>query len=152
MCKNDWSPLEIKSQTPDSLFKALDNKWRIAIEKEQEIREKVFAQYFPDLSNSELFDVLDQNKGLFFTRRRRLWLLEGRVDDVEKDTHQYMNHAIQAHKARMVNRQAEKELVISKPDEVFDEEGNPVEEPINTIDVDALDVEDVTQDIPFEGT
>lgn len=27
LCKNDWSPSEIKSQTPDSLFKALDNKW-----------------------------------------------------------------------------------------------------------------------------
>lgn len=34
LCKNDRSPSEIKSQTLDSLFKALDNKWHIAIEKE----------------------------------------------------------------------------------------------------------------------
>lgn len=63
-----------------------------------------------------------------------------------------MAHAISSHKAWMANLQAEKEPVISKPDEVFDEEGNLVEEPIDTIDVDALDVEDVSQDIPSEGT
>lgn len=63
-----------------------------------------------------------------------------------------MAHAINSHKARMANLQVEKEPVISKLDEVFDEEGNLVEEPIDTIDVDALDVEDVTQDIPSEGT
>lgn len=63
-----------------------------------------------------------------------------------------MDHAIHAHKACMANLQVEKEPVLSKPDEVFDEEGNPIEEPIDTIDVDALDIEDVTQDIPSKGT
>lgn len=48
------------------------------------------------------------------------------------------------HRVAEANQQAEKEPVISKLDEAFDDEGNLVVELIDTIDVDALDVEDVT--------
>lgn len=43
LCINDQWPSKIESEMPDSLYNSLDNKWRIAIEKEQEIREEVFA-------------------------------------------------------------------------------------------------------------
>lgn len=152
MCVNDQSPSKIRSETPDSLYNSLENKWRIAIEKEQEIREKVFAQYFLDLSNFELFEVINQNKGLFFTRRRRLWLLEGRIDDVEKDTHLHMMTIVHTHEAHQANKKVEQESEISKPDEVYDSEGEPVTEQMEPIDVEALDGEKVTQGTPSEGT
>lgn len=53
LCINDWSPSEIESVTSKSLYDYLENKWRISIDKEQDIKEKFFAQYFPDVSNIE---------------------------------------------------------------------------------------------------
>lgn len=49
------------------------------------MREKVFAEHFPDVSNLELFDVMNKYKGLFFMRRRRLLLLEGKGKEVLKE-------------------------------------------------------------------
>lgn len=72
LCKNDRSPTDIKSIISNSLYDSLDNKWCIVIEKEQAIMEETFAQYFPDASNSKLFEILNQYKGTFFLRRRRL--------------------------------------------------------------------------------
>lgn len=152
LCVIDPSPSEIRSETPDSLYKPLDNKWRITIEQEQEMREKVFAEHFPDVSNSKLFDVMNKYKGIFFMRRRRLLLLEGKGKEVLKDTHTHSLEALKMHRVAEANRQVEKELVISKPDEVLDDEGNPVGEPVNTIDVDSLNVEDVTQETPSKAT
>lgn len=49
----------------------------------------MFAKYFLDVSNFELFEIMDKNKGIFFMRRRRLGLLEGKAFEVER-THIYI--------------------------------------------------------------
>lgn len=135
---------------PDSLYNSLDNKWCIAIEKEQEIREEIFAQYFPDVSNSELYKIMDKYKGLFFMRRRRLLLLEGKVSEVVKDTHSHAKDALRLQQVSEANKKDEQELETRKPDEVYDSEGKLVTEQMNTIDVDALDGEYVTLDATKE--
>ncbi|XP_057828876.1 uncharacterized protein LOC131040020 [Cryptomeria japonica] len=66
LCDNDRSPTNIKSVISKSFYKSLNNKWRIAIEKEQAIREEIVAQYFLDASNSELLEILDQYKDALY--------------------------------------------------------------------------------------
>lgn len=94
LCDNDRSPIDIKPVLPNSLYNYLDNKLHIVIEKEQEIREEFFSQYFPDASNSELFEILNRYKGIFFMRKRRLQLLGGKTSEVEKDTHLQVKEAV----------------------------------------------------------
>lgn len=95
---------------------------------------------------------MNKYKGLFFMRRRRLLLLEGKGKEVLKDTHTRALDTLKIHRLAEANWQVEKELVISKSDEAFDDEGNLVDEPVDTSDVDSLDREDVTQEIPSEPT
>lgn len=116
------------------------------------MREKVFAEHFPDVSNSELFRVMNKYKGLFFMRRWRLLLLEGKGKEVLKNTHTLAIEVLKMHKVVEANRKADQEPTITKLNEVFDDEGNPVAEPIKTIDVDAVDGEEAVQVTPEEVT
>lgn len=148
LCINDRWPLEIRSETPDSFYNTLNNKWRISIEKEQEIREEIFAQYFPDVPKIELYEVVERYKGLFFMRRRRLLLLEGKVPKVVKDTHSLAQSSLRLHEVVEANKKVEQELEITQPNEVYDSEGEPVTTQLDPIDVDALNGENVTLDTP----
>lgn len=116
------------------------------------MREKIFSQHFPDVSNLELFEVMNKYKGLFFMRRRRLLLLKGKGQEVIKDRHTHAQEALKMHQVAETNRKAERESETGKPDEVYDSEEEPVIEKMDPIDVDALDGENVTQDAPSEGT
>lgn len=142
LCINDWSPFETKSIMPKSLFNFLDKKWCIAIEKEQDIREKNFAQNFPNVSNSELFEIIDKHKGIFFMRRRRLLLLEGKSSEVEEDTHLKVKTIVNMQNVYEASWMAEQEPDPSTtiPDEVFDN----IAEQNEPIDVDALDIKETT--------
>ncbi|XP_057831104.1 uncharacterized protein LOC131041891 [Cryptomeria japonica] len=54
------------------------------------------------------------------------------------------------HKVAQANREDEKETEIGKPDEAFDDEGEPTTEEVDTIDVDMLDDEHATPDTEKE--
>ncbi|XP_059078170.1 uncharacterized protein LOC131876722 [Cryptomeria japonica] len=60
----------------------------LIIDQDQEIIDKNFVQYFPELSLEELLEMLSKHKGQFHTRARRLSLFEGKIQVVEDDTHQ----------------------------------------------------------------
>lgn len=79
-------------------------------------------------------------------RRRKLLLMEGKVPKVLKHTHSHAKAALRLHQVSEANKKVEKEPKIGKPDEVYDSEGEPVTEQMDTIDVDALDGENVTLD------
>lgn len=49
--------------------------------------DRIFAQYFSELSHEELLAMLAKYKGKFNTRSGRMKLLEGKIQEVENDTH-----------------------------------------------------------------
>lgn len=79
-------------------------------------------------------------------------MLEGKTSKVEKDTHLHAKVDVRLHQVSKANKKAEQEpnLSSAKLDEVFDGEGERVTEQVDTIDVDALDVKDVTLDMEKE--
>lgn len=80
-------PQDIQKDIFDSLYSILENKWKLILEKDQEIIDKVFVQYFPELSHEELLALLAKYKGQFHSKTRRLKLLDGKTQLVEDDTH-----------------------------------------------------------------
>ncbi|XP_059070902.1 uncharacterized protein LOC131861109 [Cryptomeria japonica] len=54
------------------------------------------------------------------------------------------------HKVAQANREADQEMKTGKPDEAFDDEGEPATEQVDPIDVDTLDGEDATPDTEKE--
>lgn len=64
------------------------NKWEEAVEKEKEIIDDIFIQYFPYLSKDELNVLLDHYKTQFYFKSRRLRIIGEKMQSVEVETHQ----------------------------------------------------------------
>lgn len=85
--QNDRSPHSIQKNILDFLFSILDNKWKKVINQGNEMIDGIFLQYFPNLCQEEMSDLLDKYKGQFHVRAMRLKLLIGKVQEVEDDIH-----------------------------------------------------------------
>lgn len=72
--------------------------WEKAVEKDQEIIDSTFIQYFLDFSKDELATLLDNYKGQFHFKTRRLMLMNGKVKSIEVGTHQIARNVQWMHK------------------------------------------------------
>lgn len=88
LCHYNGLPHDLKNEIFDSLYSILLNKWEEVVEKEQEIIDNVFIQYFPDLSKDELITLVDNYITQIPFKSRRLKLMSGRMKSVEVETHQ----------------------------------------------------------------
>lgn len=85
--QNDLSPHSIQKNILDSLYSILDDKWKKVIDQGHELIDKIFVEYFFDLSQDELSNLFVKYKGQFHLRTMRLKLLIGKAKEVEKNMH-----------------------------------------------------------------
>lgn len=88
LCQYNRLPQDIEKDISDSLYSILVNKWKMIIEQDQEIIDSIFIKYFLEFPREELLAFLDNFKGQFHSKARRLKLLNGKVQFVEVETHQ----------------------------------------------------------------
>lgn len=87
LCQNNRLPQDIQKNISESLYLILENKWRLIIDQDQEILDRIFVQYFPELSHEELLEMLAKYKWQFHSKTKRLRLLDGKIQTVVNDTH-----------------------------------------------------------------
>lgn len=63
LCQYNRLSQDIEKDISDSLYSILENKWKMVVDQDQEIIDRVFIEYFLELSRDELLALLAKFKG-----------------------------------------------------------------------------------------
>ena len=69
------TPLELDGSLPKELYKIVEDKWHFCLQTEKEIRESTLARMLPDLTKSQITNLVKRHNSRFTPKYRAFSIL-----------------------------------------------------------------------------
>ena len=104
MVEYKHTPLELDGSFPKELYKILEDKWHFCLQSEKEIRDSTLARMLPDLTKSQIKNVVKRHNNRFTPKYRAFSIFQNKIEEVVRKSTKLWK------------------IIYKKIDDVFDEE------------------------------